>query len=635
MCGISGWFDSRGKRPAASALVRRMNDRIGHRGPDGDGFHFADGIGFGHRRLAIIDLAGGHQPMFNEDRRICVTFNGEIYNFKALRTELLARGHRFATNSDTEVIVHGWEEWGEGCLDRLRGMFAFALWDERTETLFLARDRMGEKPIYYATLPDGSFIFGSELKALLACPALERRIDPCAVEEFFALGYIAEPRTIYQGVARLEAGHCLRFPRGGTPRLRAYWDIPPGEERVEGIEELAGELHDRLRRSVDAQMVADVPLGGFLSGGVDSSGVVALMAGLTGDPVNSFTIGFGDKRFDETRFAAMLAERYRTNQVTERMDGDEVPLIDLLPSIFDEPFGDSSALPTYLVARLARRHVTVALSGDGGDELFAGYRRYRFHEREEALRSLLPRAIRRPLFGALGRAYPQLDWAPRFLRARQTFRELGLDSAAGYFANLSVVDDAGRARLFSPSLRRDLQRYRAGDLIERHMAKAPSEDPVAIAQYVDMKTWLPSDILTKVDRTSMANSLEVRVPMLDHELVEWAARLPRPAKLWNGTGKAVLKLAVHELLPPGFLERPKQGFSVPLAAWFRGPLKSAFRAALGDDRASGDGLAACGFFDMGEVSRLVERHETGRHDHSRALWLLWMFQGFLRQVHAA
>jgi asparagine synthase (glutamine-hydrolysing) len=356
MCGISGWFDSRGKRPADEALLRRMNGRIGHRGPDGDGFHFADGIGFGHRRLAIIDLAGGSQPMFNEDGKVCITFNGEIYNFKGLREELLAKGHQFATRSDTEVIVHGWEEWGEGCLDRLQGMFAFAIWDSRTETLFLARDRMGEKPIYYATLADGTFIFGSELKALLACPALERRIDPCAIEEFFALGYIAEPRTIYQGVARLEAGHCLSFPRGGAPRLRAYWDIPEGRERSEGIDDLADELRERLRRSVDAQMVADVPLGGFLSGGMDSSGVVALMAGLSADPVNTFTIGFGDKRFDETQYAAAIAARYRTHQVMERMAGDELPLIDRLPAIFDEPFGDSSALPTFLVAQLARRH---------------------------------------------------------------------------------------------------------------------------------------------------------------------------------------------------------------------------------------------------------------------------------------
>ncbi|HVJ52754.1 MAG TPA: XrtA/PEP-CTERM system amidotransferase [Aliidongia sp.] len=630
MCGISGWFDSRGKRPADEALLRRMNDRIGHRGPDGDGFHFGEGFGFGHRRLAIIDLAGGVQPMFNEDGRICVTFNGEIYNFQGLREELIARGHRFATRSDTEVIVHGWEEWGPACLDRFQGMFAFALWDARTETMFLARDRMGEKPIYYATLADGSFIFASELKALLVHPGLERRIDPCAVEEFFALGYIAEPRTIYQGVARLEAGYCLTFPRGGAPKLRAYWDIGAGPERTENIDLLADELRDRLRSAVQAQLVADVPLGAFLSGGVDSSGVVALMAGLSTHPVNTFTVGFGDKRFDETRFAAEVAERYATHQTVERMEGDELPLIDRLPGMFDEPFGDSSALPTYLVAQLARRQVTVALSGDGGDELFAGYRRYRFHEREEALRGLIPSAVRRPVFAALGRAYPQMDWAPRFLRARHTFQELGLDSAEGYFANLSVIDDAGRDRLFSPSLRRELQGYRAADLIEHHMARAPSDDPLAIAQYIDIKTWLPSDILTKVDRTSMACSLEVRVPMLDHHFVEWAVRLPRAAKLQNGSGKAVLKQAMRPLLPDGFLDRPKQGFSVPLAAWFRGPLKSAFAAAVGGKKA---GLAETGYFDMAEIGRLTAQHESGLHDHSRALWLLWMFQGFLSQTH--
>ncbi len=628
MCGISGWFDSRGKRPVDEALLRRMNGRIGHRGPDGDGFHFADGLGFGHRRLAIIDLAGGAQPMFNEDGAVCITFNGEIYNFKGLREELLAKGHRFETRSDTEVIVHGWEEWGEGVLDRLQGMFAFALWDRNREILFLARDRMGEKPIYYATLADGTFLFASELKALLVHPGLERRIDPCAIEEFFALGYIAEPRTIYQGVARLEAGHCLRFPRGGTPTLRAYWDVPAGSERTEGNDALAEDLQARLRQSVEAQLVADVPLGGFLSGGVDSSGVVALMAGLSTSPVNTFTIGFGDKRFDETRYAAEVASLYGTNQVVERMAGDEVSLIERLPGMFDEPFGDSSALPTYLVSQLARRHVTVALSGDAGDELFAGYRRYRFHDKEEALRGLLPGAVRRPLFTALGKAYPQLDWAPRFLRARHTFQELGLDSAAGYFANLSVVDDEGRVRLFSDGLKHELQGYNAADLIEHHMARAPSDEPVAVAQYVDMKTWLPSDILTKVDRTSMACSLEVRVPMLDHTLVEWAARLPRAAKLQNGSGKAVLKQALRPLLPDGFLDRPKQGFSVPLAQWFRGPLQAPFRAASAN-------LADCGYFNRAEITRLADQHESGLYDHSRALWLLWMFQGFLDKTHAA
>jgi asparagine synthase (glutamine-hydrolysing) len=634
MCGISGWFDTRWQRPADEAVLRRMNGAIGHRGPDGDGFYFADGIGFGHRRLAIIDLAGGHQPMFNEDATVCITFNGEIYNFQSLREELLERGHRFATKSDTEVIVHGWEEWGEGCLDRLQGMFALAIWDSRTQTLFLARDRMGEKPLYYAGLDDGTLIFGSELKALLAHPGFRRVIDPCAIEEFFTLGYIAEPRTIYQGAARLAAGHCLSFTRGGIPRVRAYWDLAPATESNGGLDALAGELTDRLRRSVQAQMVADVPLGAFLSGGMDSSGVVALMAGLLPEAVNTFTIGFGDKRFDETAHATAVAERHGTRQTTQRMDGEEFGLIDRLPEIFDEPFGDSSALPTYLVAQLARRHVTVALSGDGGDELFGGYRRYRFHGREEALRRLMPGWLRRPLFTALGRAYPQLDWAPRALRARHTFQELGLDAAAGYLANLSVVDEDGRKRLFSSSLRRDLQGYDAIELIEHHMARAPSRDPVAIAQYVDLKTWLPSDILTKVDRTSMACSLEVRVPMLDHTVVEWAARLPRAAKIGDGQGKVVLKRALRDLLPAGFLDRPKQGFSVPLAAWFRGPLKPAFRQAM--TRESGKpGLAETGYFEMAEIDRLMNQHESGFHDHSRTLWLLWMFQGFLSKVHYA
>jgi asparagine synthase (glutamine-hydrolysing) len=630
MCGISGWFDTTKERVPDRALVRAMTDAIRHRGPDGEGFYFGAGIALGHRRLAIIDLATGAQPMFNAAGTIAIVFNGEIYNFRELRQELIARNHRFTTASDTEVIIHAWTEWGEGCLERLSGMFAFALWDETARTLFLARDRLGEKPLYYALLPDQTLIFGSELKALLVHPGLQRQIDPCAVEEFFALGYVAEPRTIYEGTSRLPAGSCLTFKRGHHPVLRRYWEPKPTEQVSGNTNAIADGLIERLGTAVQSQLISDVPIGAFLSGGVDSSGTMALMAKATPSPIHCFTIGFGDPRFDETAYASQVAKRYGAHHVVERMTGNETDLVARLPRIFDEPFGDSSALPSYFLMQLARKSVTVALSGDAGDELFGGYRRYAFHANEERIRNLFPNWIRRPLFGLLGWAYPQLDWAPRALRARHTFQELSLDPAMGYFCNLSVTDDATRNRLFSQTLRGSLAGYHASEAILPHWESAPDRDPVAIAQYVDLKTWLPSDILTKVDRTAMACSLEVRVPMLDHRFVEWSLGLPRAMKIANGQSKYILKRAFERLVPHEVLYRPKQGFSVPLASWFRGPLGENFRREISGK----NGLGSSGYFDGKVIEKLIEQHRSGLSDHSRVLWLLWMFQGFLKDVHS-
>jgi asparagine synthase (glutamine-hydrolysing) len=479
VCGIAGWFDTKGERPANRDLVKAMSDAIAHRGPDGDGFYFAPGLGFGHRRLAVIDLVSGDQPMFSDDGSVCIIFNGEIYNFKTVRNELELKGHHFVTQSDTEVIIHAWNEWGSDCVSHLTGMFALALWDERQNELFLARDRLGEKPLYYSFLSDQSLIFGSELKALLAHPGLDLTIDPCAIEEFFALGYIAEPRTIYARVAKLPAGSTLLLRRGQQPRLEAYWDPKPAEISSGEFASLEDSLIERLSAIVKSQLVADVPVGAFLSGGVDSSGTMALMAGACKDPITAFTIGFNDASHDETDYARIVAERYHAHHIMEQMNGTESALAEMLPSIFDEPFGDSSALPTYLLMQLARKSVTVALSGDGGDELFAGYRRYAFHAREESLRRLLPGSIREPIFGFLADLYPQLDWAPRYLRARHTLRELSLSSAMGYFWNVSVVDDQQRKALFSPQLRKSLNGYHASEVLNRYTKNPPSDDPVA------------------------------------------------------------------------------------------------------------------------------------------------------------
>ena len=428
MCGITGIFDTRGQRPVEHAVLKRMNDSQHHRGPDEGSLHIEPGLGFGHRRLSIIDIATGQQPLFNEDGSVVVVFNGEIYNYQELIPELQAAGHVFHTRSDTECIVHGWEQWGEKCVERLRGMFAFVLWDRNRQTLFMARDRLGVKPLHYALLDDGTLLFGSELKSLLAHGGLKRDIDPLAVEEYFALGYVAEPRTIFRQARKLPPAHTLAIRRGqsvGEPR--EFWDVHFTGGNPSSVEAACEELQRRLTESVRLRMISEVPLGAFLSGGVDSSAVVATMAGLSNGPVNTCSIAFDDPRFNESEFAQRVATRYRTNHRVETVKSDDFDLVDTLARLYDEPYADSSAIPTYRVCQLARKHVTVALSGDGGDETFGGYRRYRLHLMEERMRSALPAAIRQPVFGLLGRVYPKADWAPRVFRAKTTFEGMARD----------------------------------------------------------------------------------------------------------------------------------------------------------------------------------------------------------------
>lgn len=630
MCGIAGIFDLAGTRPVDPAVLAAMTDAIAHRGPDDSGYHRLPGVGLGHRRLSIIDLAGGHQPLFNEDGSVAVVYNGEIYNFAELSDELVAKGHHFVTRSDTEVIVHAWEEWGPACVERFRGMFAFAIHDAGKQTLFLARDRLGIKPLYYSITADGWLVFGSELKALLPFPGLSDKLDPFAIEDFFSFGYIPEPRSIYQGVAKLPPGFHLTLERGKpAPEPRRYWDVV-FETRHHGSEaDLEAELIDRLREAVSIRLVAEVPLGAFLSGGVDSSAVVATMAELKSDPVTSCTIAFGDAEYDESAYARMVAERFGTDHHCRTVDSDDFALLMHLPKIYDEPYADSSALPTFRVCEEARRHVTVALSGDGGDEVFAGYRRYRWFHYEELVRQKIPAALRAPLFGTLGRLYPKLDRAPRPLRAKSTLEAIARSSAEGYFHSVSILPDDLRERLYSGRMKRNLQDYRSVSLIRDLMKTAPADHHLSKVQYVDMKTYLPGDILTKVDRASMAHSLEVRVPLLDHPFVEWAAGLAPGLKLNGREGKYIFKKSLEPKLPDNILYRDKMGFAIPLARWLRGPLKERARAI-----ASGSTLADTGLFDMDFVRRMVEDHLSGARDYSAPLWALMMFAGFLEQVHA-
>ena len=631
MCGIAGIFDLRERRPINRALLEAMNQTQLHRGPDEAGVHLEPGVGLAHRRLSIIDLSSGQQPLFNEDGTVVVTYNGEIYNFPELTEELKQAGHTFRTHCDTEVIVHAWEEWGESCVERFRGMFAFAVWDRNRATLFLARDRLGIKPLYYAQLPDGHVIFASELKALMAHPDLSRAIDPLAVEDYFAFGYVPEPRSIFKAVLKLPPGHVLTLRRSQPtlPEPREYWDVPFRPLSAMSEADAAEELVERLREAVRIRLVADVPLGAFLSGGVDSSAVVAMMAGLSPDPVQTCSIAFADSAYDESPYAQQVANRYRTDHFVQHVDPDDFDLIDRLGTLYDEPFADSSALPTYRVCELARRKVVVALSGDGGDENLAGYHRYRHHLSEEHLRQWLPPTLRRTLFGGLARFYPKADWAPRVFRAKATFQAMARSTVEGYLQHVGILRSEIRAQMFARGFRQELQGYNAVEVLHRHAARAPTDDPLSLAQYLDMKTYLPGDILTKVDRASMAHALEVRVPILDHHLMEWISGLPAGLKLRGAEGKYLFKKAMEPHLPHDVLYRRKMGFAVPVAEWFRGPLRERMRAQVLGPRMSESCL-----FDMNHLNTLVDQHTTGRRDHSPALWALLMFDQFLRGTHA-
>ena len=621
MCGIAGIFNTRNEDIPQIELINRMTDAITHRGPDESGIHLEPGLALGHRRLSVIDIASGQQPLFNADRSAAIVFNGEIYNFMQLRPELEALGYRFTTNSDTEVILHAWQAWGSQCVQRLRGMFAFAIWDQKRRHLFLARDRLGIKPLYYALLPNGHFVFGSELKALLPHPALPRERDPMAIEDYFAYGYIPEPRTIFSGVRKLPPGHTLLIEKGQTllPRTNQYWDIPFTDSGLATQDSAQSELIGRLREAIDIRLVAEVPLGAFLSGGVDSSAIVALMAGLVDQPIKTCSIGFDVPEFDETAYALAVAERYHTDHRTDTVKADDFALVDRLGWLFDEPFADSSAMPTYRVCEAARKRVTVALSGDGGDENLAGYRRYRMHMAEEQLRSRLPLGLRKAVFGPLGAIYPKADWAPRFLRAKTTFQSLARDSVGAWFHSVSRMSDEQRHTLFSPALRSELGGYNAVEVLRGHAARAPTDHPLSLVQYLDLKTFLVS-ILHKVDRASMAHALEVRVPLLDHQLVEWMSGLRPEWKLAGGDGKHLFKQALKPYLPDDVMYRPKQGFSIPLAQWFRGPLREKYQREV-----LGESIADSGLFNNNYLSQLLQQHDSGLRDNSVVMWELLMF----------
>ncbi|MEZ5655882.1 MAG: amidotransferase 1, exosortase A system-associated [Sphingobium sp.] len=628
MCGIAGIFHLETAKPVDPARVQRMIDVMPHRGPDGAGIWTASGIGLGHRRLAIIDLHGGAQPMATEDESLVVTYNGEIYNFAEIRSELEARGHYFRTGSDTEVILHAYRQWGENCVHHFNGMFAFALYEKATRSLWLVRDRLGIKPLYYAPVSDGSIIFGSELKVLLAHPLLRREPDLRAVEDYMALGYVPDDACIVAGVRKLGVGEHLRLVRGkDLPAPQRYWDVNFADRSAAKPAALAEELTDLMRDAVRMRMVADVSLGAFLSGGVDSSSVVALMAESSKRAVKTCTIGFDVAKLDERSHADLIARRFATDHRTRVVDTDDFGLIDTLTAHFDEPFADASALATYRLCQLAREEVTVALSGDGADEAFAGYRRHLFQHRGEKIRSLLASAIRKPVFGALGRAYPKADWAPRFLRAKSTFQEMAISGSEAYARSIGVTPPELRRTLYADRFQRAISGHRAEDRVVRAMEGAPARSAIDRAQYADLKIWLPGDILTKTDRMSMAVGLEAREPLLDYRLVEFAARLPVSERIHGRSGKYLLKRAMEPYLPHSILYREKMGFVTPIADWFRDGLAKEAAAV-----ASGSTLARTEWFDRKVMAGLAQDHRAGRADHSRTLWQLVMLDKSLQRL---
>lgn len=626
MCGIVGVFKFRSQQAVSETSLKAMNDTLIHRGPDGGDVFIQGPLGLGHRRLAIIDLEAGKQPLHSADGQVTIVFNGEIYNFKALRDTLSAAGHHFQTHSDTEVILNAWRHWGEDCVQYLRGMFAFAIWDSGKKCLFIARDRVGIKPLYY-TMVNGDLYFASELKAFESVQGINRDLNYQALEDYFSLGYIADPKTIYQGVAKLPPAHTMRVALGDVePKLNKYWDLQfsPREQAVG--DELAEETFEKVREAVASHLVADVPLGAFLSGGVDSSAVVAAMAKSDVSAIKTCSIGFDVEAYDETQYARQVAKRYNTEHLEKVVSADQFELVDKLTDIYDEPFADSSALPTYQVCKLARENVKVSLSGDGADELLAGYRRQRLHMNEQTVRDRLPLGLRKAVFGPLASIYPKLDWAPQIFRAKSTFQALAYDAVEAYHHSISMIPVWQRRKLFSESFIEKLGGYESIELFRNHAKTFQGEDGLSLIQHLDFHTWLPGDILVKADRASMATSLEVRVPFLDHQFMEWAATLPSAAKLQQGQGKYVLKKGLEPHLPHDVLYRKKMGFTMPISHWFRGPLASDLRLKLNSEP-----MRQSGIFNMKYLNWLVDHHQSGKGEHSVALWVVLMFSQFINK----
>lgn len=616
MCGIVGMSEPEGAMDVAArrTLADRMCQAITHRGPDDQGVYVNGGVALGMRRLAIIDLDSGRQPITNEDGSVWIVFNGEIYNFAELRAELLARGHRFTTRTDTEVILHLYEEMGERCVERLRGMFAFAVWDARARRLLLARDRVGVKPLHYAHLGE-TIVFGSEIKSLLLHPLVKREVNLEAISDYLSFGYIPDPATAFRGIHKLPPGHTLTF-QDGQLRLRCYWDFTYGQADEPARDEsyYVARLRELLEEAVRVRLVSDVPLGAFLSGGVDSSTVVAMMARAGQRPIKTFSIGFQEAQFDELHYARLAARHFATEHHEFVVTPELCQLVEEIVWHHDEPFADVSSIPTYLVAKLAREHVTVALSGDGGDELFAGYERYAIDRTRQRF-NRIPAAVRRGVMLPLSRALPRAAYGKNYLR------NAALDPGARYADSLAYFDEGLRRDLLAAGFQRQLGNHDSSALFAGLYNAPRTSEHLERLLYLDSKTYLPGDVMTKVDRTTMAHGLEAREPLLDHKLIEFVQSIPAALKLRGLTTKYLLKSAVTGIVPHEIIHRPKQGFGVPIAAWFKRELRELLVETLTDRR-----TRARGYFNDRAVQALLDEHQRGRRDNAPQLWALLMLE---------
>jgi asparagine synthase (glutamine-hydrolysing) len=620
MCGIAGFVDTSTPElkeiPARQRLLESMCDVITHRGPDDTGMGLFGSAALGMRRLSIIDISGGHQPISGcHGSGISIVFNGEIYNFRELQNELSARGHRFRTRSDTEAIVHAYEEFGPACLEHLRGMFALAIWDENRQRLFVARDRVGKKPLYYAMPRPGTLVFGSELKSLLQFPGLERKINLKALDAYLALGYVPDPLSILEGVYKLEPAHYLLFEKDEV-HISRYWDFQYDEPDYELTESrVIADLQALIDEAVRIRLVSDVPLGAFLSGGVDSSTVVGFMARNMNQPVKTFSIGFREDSYDELKYARMAAQHYSTDHHEFVVTPDICQVVDQLVWHLDEPFADSSAIPTFMVSKMAREFVTVVLSGDGGDELFAGYTRYVVDKKRRGFQRV-PRFIREGVIGPVSAALPHGTLGRNYLH------NISLGTTARYTDSVSVFTALGRRALYSAGFSSALDNS-GGVLASMNelAAKVKTGEELDRLLYIDSKTYLPGDILTKVDRMSMAASLEARVPLLDHKLIEYVTRIPAGMKMLGLDTKHIFKRAVRGLVPDAILDRPKQGFGVPIQQWINDELKEYIRDVVTDSR-----TVSRGYFEGKYIEMLFEEHRRSRRDHSMQIWSLFMFE---------
>ena len=616
MCGIAGIVSSNRTERIEEALVHQMCEAIVHRGPDDEGLLARNNVGLGMRRLSIIDLSGGHQPIFNEDRSAWIVFNGEIYNFPELRPELEAHGHHFSTHSDTETIVHLYEEMGADCVQKLRGMFAFALWDDRRQSLLIARDRLGKKPLHYA-LHNGKLYFASEIKSILTVAPELAEVNRAALMQYMYLGYVPDPATAFSKIHKLPPGHLLEFQHGEL-RVRKYWDLPEyGTHASMSEEECLEEMEARLAEATRIRLISDVPLGALLSGGTDSSTIVALMARASSRPVKTFAIGFRQADFDESQYARLVAQKFATEHHELILEPDVVASLEKLTSSMEEPFSDPSILPTYFVSCLARQHVTVALSGDGGDELFAGYTRYGIQQRRQ-IAALIPKGAWRFY---RERLFPLL---PKAMRGRQFSYNLSLPWQERYADEVCLIPAFERDMpLLSPEFRATIaESGDPQDILLQLFANAPASDPISKMLYVDTKTYLVEDILTKVDRMSMLTSLEVRVPILDHTFVEWVTSLGPEWKMRDGKQKYIFrKLAERVGVPREVLYRPKRGFALPLVHWTRNEMKDLILGVL---------LDPCtlqrGYLDPKGVRHLLDEHMSGKRNHSGRVWRLLLFE---------